>query len=334
MGGAAAMLAYFGERWLDPQSLALFFVVPIVLAAMRAGLRAALGASLLSVAAINFLFVEPRYTLAVARVQDLGALLLFAAVGALVSIIADRARAMEAARLEAARERLKTELLAGVSHDLRTPLATILFSLQSLKRFAADHAPEARDELVDLAEGEARRLAALVDTLLAASRLEAGKTPVLIEPASVSEIAEATLRDLRLEITGLDVTTEFPDALPLVAADATLASRALANVISNAAKYGRGSPITIAARSENHDVIVEVGDRGPGLGDNPERLFEKFIRGVASDGRAPGLGLGLALARGFMASQGGALKAVNREGGGALFTLVFSSWTKAMRHAG
>jgi two-component system sensor histidine kinase KdpD len=92
MVGAAAVAAHFCEPYLAPQSLALIFVAPMVVAAMRYGLRAALAASLLSVAAINFLFVEPRYTLVVARVQDLGALLLFAAVSVLVSFIAERAR--------------------------------------------------------------------------------------------------------------------------------------------------------------------------------------------------------------------------------------------------
>jgi two-component system sensor histidine kinase KdpD len=334
MVGAAALMARFGERWLDPQSLALFFVVPIVLAAMRDGLWAALGASLLSVAAINFLFVEPRYTLAVARMQDFGALLLLGGVGVLVSVIAKRARAAEAARLEAARERFKAELLAGVSHDLRTPLATILFTLQSLQRFGANHAPEARAELIDLAENAARRLAGLVDTLLAASRLEAGASPVRLEAVSINDIAAAALSDVAEETAGLDVPMEIPEGLPLISADPALAVRALANVMSNAAKYAKGSPITLAARCENHNVIVEVGDRGPGLGEDPERLFQKFVRGVAGDGRAPGLGLGLPLARNFMESQGGALAAANRDGGGALFTLSFACWTKATRHAG
>ncbi|MEQ1772113.1 MAG: DUF4118 domain-containing protein, partial [Devosia sp.] len=111
MVGVAAVLARFGEQWLDPQSLSLFFVVPIVIAAMRYGLGPALGASVLSVAAINFLFVQPRVTLAVARPQDLGALALFVVVGVLVSVIAERARMAEAARLEASRERFKAELL-------------------------------------------------------------------------------------------------------------------------------------------------------------------------------------------------------------------------------
>ncbi|HWA00666.1 MAG TPA: DUF4118 domain-containing protein [Caulobacterales bacterium] len=329
---AAAVLAHFCERWLDAASLALFFVVPIVIAAMRDGLGAALGASVLSVAAINFLFVEPRYTWAVARMQDFGALLLFGAVGVLVSIIAERARSAEAARLEASRERFKADLVAGVSHDLRTPLATIVFALQSLQRFGADHGASARRELVDLAEAEARRLAGMVDTLLSAARLEAGRLAVRLEPASIGDIAAAAIDDARHEVA-LDVAAEIPATLPLVAADTPLATRALANVILNAVKYGGGGPVSLAARQVNHCIVLEVADRGPGLGGDPNHLFEKFVRGAATDGRAPGLGLGLALARSYLESQGAELTAANREGGGATFTLTFPCWTKALRDA-
>ena len=326
MVGVAALLARLAEQWLDPESLSLFFVVPIVIAATRYGLGPSLGASVLSVAAINFLFVEPRFTLVVARPQDLAALVLFVAVGVLVSLVAERARMADAARLEASRERFKAELLAGVSHDLRTPLATIVFTLQSLQRFAADHGAEARAELLTLAENEARRLSELVETLLSASRIEAGQTPVRLEPASVIEIVSAALAD-----TGVEAARSVDADLPLVSADTALATRALANVIGNARKYGNGSPISVSARLADHFVHVDVADRGPGLGENPERLFEKFVRGVDADGRAPGLGLGLALARTFMESQGGALSAANRQGGGAVFTLSFPTWAKASR---
>lgn len=328
MVAAATLLAYLGERLLDAQSLALFFVVPIVLAAIRYGLRASLAASLLSVAAINFLFVEPRYTLAIARAEDVMALLLFVTVGVVVSIVAERARVAETARAEAARERFKSELLAGVSHDLRTPLSTIIFTLESLRRFTT-HSPQERSELLSLAESEARRLADLVETLLSATRLEAGASPVYLEAVSVAEIIASALRDARLADDA--VRTSIDDNLPLVSADPVIAVRALSNVLSNAMKYGGGQPIEIDARLESHAVVIDVSDRGPGLGDQPERLFEKFVRGVAGDGRQPGLGLGLPLARTFMASQGGALTAANREGGGARFTLRFVCWTKAAR---
>jgi two-component system sensor histidine kinase KdpD len=202
-----------------------------------------------------------------------------------------------------------------------------VFTLQSLQKFASDHGAEARAELLELAESEARRLSDLVETLLSGARMEAGQTPVLIEPVNVSDIVAAALSDFECKVT----VNEAGD-LPLVAADASLAARALANVLSNAAKYAGGSLVSVSARLDNHNVVVEVADRGPGLGAEPDRLFEKFVRGVDADGRAPGLGLGLALARSFMESQGGALNAANRESGGAVFTLTFRSWAKATRH--
>lgn len=324
----AASLAFAGERWLDPQSLALFFVVPIVLVAIAFGVRMSLAASLLSVVALNFLFVEPRYTLVVARTQDVAALLLLASVGVVVGLIAERARTAESARLEAARERFKAELLAGVSHDLRTPLSTIIFTLQGLQRFATDQPAEERAELLNLAESEARRLADLVDTLLSSSRFEVGAAPVHLDPTSVSDLVATALRDLP---AGAHISTSVSETLPLVSADPALAVRALVNVVSNAVKYGAGSVIEIAAHCQAHTVLIEIADRGPGLGVDPERLFERFVRGVAGDGRAPGLGLGLPLARAFMESQGGRLDAANRDGGGALFTLSLPCWTKVAR---
>lgn len=332
MVAAATALAHFGERWLDTQSLSLFFVAPIVFAAISYGVRASLAASLLSVIAINFLFVEPRYTLAVARAQDIGALLLLAMVGIVVSLVAERARATGAARLEAARERFKSDLLAGVSHDLRTPLSTIIFTLQSLQRFADDHASASRVELLALAEGEARRLAGLVDTLLASSRVEAGASPVHLEPVSIADVVASAFGDVTP--SGAALSLSIPNDLPLISADAVLAARALANVLTNAVKYAGGSPIEVAARCENHRVILEVADHGPGLGEEPERLFQKFVRGVAGDGRAPGLGLGLPLARSFLELQGATLTASNRTDGGALFSLAFPCWTKGERDGG
>src|SRR5262249_40515878 len=150
--------------------------------------------------------------------------------------------------------KVKTELLAGVSHDLRTPLATLVFTLQSLQRFSAEHSSETRDELTAIAEKEARRLAQLVDALLDASRLEAGASPVQVE-----SIAPETLVAEAIEQAGVSsehIRLQASPNLPTVKADPALAVRALANVIENAVRHGDGAqtPVEIDLRHEGGDV--------------------------------------------------------------------------------
>lgn len=225
------------------------------------------------------------------------------------------------ARLDAESERLKSTLLAGVSHDLRTPLTTIVFTLESLRRFAKEHSAEAHDDLLALAEMEARRLSRLVETLLTASRIEDGAIPVKLETIAPSGVIEAGVHS-----AGIGKTLRFDaDAiahLPLIRADRALAERVLATVFENAARYTAGG-ITLAARSEDGVLQITIEDEGPGLGADPERLFQKFVRGVESDGRAPGLGLGLAIARAYMLAQRGSISAENHDPHGARFTLTF-----------
>lgn len=319
----AAAFARLAEAWLDPPSLSLFFVVPIVIVAVGYGFRASLAAALLSTLAINFLFVAPRYSLLVARGQDLAALLLFALVAGIVSVIAEQARAAEEARVHFARESMKTALLSSVSHDLRTPLATIVLTLQSLRKFATEHTADARDELLGLAEREAERLSRLVETLLDASRIEAGATPVQLQDASIAEIIGSALEETVDQAAGASITTAIPDGLPAVRVDPVLSVRALVNVLSNAFAHAPGSPVTLEARDGGSCVVVVVADRGPGLGDDPERLFGTFQRGHDGDGRAPGLGLGLSLARSFLESQGASITARSNDDQGASFELRF-----------
>jgi len=321
--GGAAVLARFSEAWLDPQSLSLFFVVPIVVGAIVYGFRASLAAALLSTVAINFLFVAPRYSLSVARGQDAAALLLFALVAVMVSIIAERARTAELARVNAARESIKIDLLASVSHDLRTPLATIVLTLQSLRKFGEGHAPDTRDELLRLAEGEAERLARLVDTLLDASRIEAGAAPVHLQNVSIADIVAAALEETKREAGQTAISTNIPVDLPSVRADPVLSVRALANILSNALTHAPGAPVLLRASEAGDCVVLTVSDRGPGLGPDPERLFAKFERGVEGDGRRPGLGLGLSLARSLLESQGASITARSDLDAGATFDLRF-----------
>jgi two-component system sensor histidine kinase KdpD len=248
-------------------------------------------------------------------------------VGAYLSVALAReefaAQALES-RLAVAGQRLKADLLAAVSHDLKTPLSTILFTLQSLQRFGEAHDAKARADLLRLAETETARLGGMVGALLDMSRLEADAVvvrPGLLAPAEL--VARARVRAAPA-LSGRDVRDEVDFDAPDLFADPALAETALANILENAGKYAPdGSKIRIGFQVDGDDGVIEVIDEGGGFPDAVEPMFEKFARGVQGDGRPPGTGLGLSIARGFAEAQGGRVSARNRDdGAGAQVRLI------------
>jgi len=219
-------------------------------------------------------------------------------------------------RVEAERERLKGELVAAVSHDLKTPLSTVLFTLQSLKKFGKAHGAKTRAELLDLAETETARLSAMVANLLDMNRLDAGAVVVRTAPIAAADLVLAALERASGALAGRKLVNEVKAGGPTVVADAALTETALANVLQNAAKYAPdGGAVRISAGRKGDEAWIEVADEGPGFAGPIEPMFEKFSRGVEGDGRPPGTGLGLAIARGFLEAQGGRIEAQNLPGG-------------------
>jgi K+-sensing histidine kinase KdpD len=219
-----------------------------------------------------------------------------------------------AGEVAVAEERLKTDLLAAVSHDLKTPLSTILFTLESLTRF--DHEAQARSDLLAGAAVEASRLSGMVDNLLDMNRIEAGAVSVRLEACDAADLIQAAL--LR---SGATATNAAASGVVL-RVDPTLFETALSNVLGNAMKYAGGSEIVVAVGASDGLGWVEVADHGPGFGGDAEPLFEKFARGQAGDGRPPGTGLGLALARAFLRAMQGDVTACDRDSGGAIVRLT------------
>ena len=243
-------------------------------------------------------------------------------VGGYLAVALERERyagqALEA-RIDTERQRLHADLLAAVSHDLRTPLSTILVTLQSLQKFGDQHSPGARDQLLALAETETRRLNGLVGNLLDMSRLDAGAVTVKTTAVDLSDLVAAAVAHAQPALEGHPLIQEVT-GLGSVQADQVLAETALAHVLENAAKYSApGAPIVIRRASAEGMAAIEVLDQGPGFPEPIEPLFEKFARGHEGDGRPPGTGLGLAIARGLLTAMGGGIEAENRAGGaGAL----------------
>jgi two-component system sensor histidine kinase KdpD len=227
---------------------------------------------------------------------------------------------VQAVLLQAETERLRSSLLASVSHDLRTPLAVITGASSSLLESEGSLTPETQRELYQTIFDDSNRLSRLVDNLLDMTRIESGSVVVNKQPQVIEEIIGSALRRLSKQLAGRQIKTHVPDNLPLVPLDDMLIEQVLTNLLENVQKYTpAGSPIDVGVWPQDGHVIIEVADRGPGIPDDElELVFEKFYRGQAAaiDGRR-GAGLGLAICKAIVTTHGGRIWAENRAGGGA-----------------
>ncbi len=230
-----------------------------------------------------------------------------------------RREAAETTRLSEANE-LRTALLRAVSHDLRTPLASIKAAVTSLLQRDVAWSPEATTDFLATIDEEADRLNRLVGNLLDMSRLEAGALSVRSRPVGLEEVVAAALASL--PDRGRGVVVDVPATLPAVLADPALLERALANLVANAAAHTPpGRSVRVEAREVGERIDLLVVDRGPGVAeDDRERVFAPFQR-LGDTGRA-GVGLGLAVARGFVEAVGGRLALEETPGGGLTVVLT------------
>jgi two-component system sensor histidine kinase KdpD len=216
-------------------------------------------------------------------------------------------------------ERMRNAILSAVSHDLRTPLATITGAASSLLEEKEPQDPAIRRELIQAISNEANRLARLVRNLLDMMRLDAGAVQLKKEWHPFDEIVGATLSRLEGRLGSHTVKTHFPRMLPLVHLDGVLMEQVLMNLLDNALKYAPPSTaIELSASVSDQTLLFEIADRGPGVppGDE-ERIFDKFYR--AGPAREGGVGLGLTICRGIIEAHGGRIWAENRPEGGAVF---------------
>jgi len=328
-------------------SLGVVYLPAILVISTVWGLRLGLLASIASAAAFNFFHIPPVHRFTIADEENWVALVAFVIAAIVSSTVAGlaRARALEAERrreeadralaeLEAlTRERdrmqaeaveaeavrrsdeLKTVLLRSVSHDLRTPLTSIIAGGAALG--SESLTAEERVELSEGIVGEGRRLSRLVENLLDISRLEAGKAEPHRGPVDLAEVLEAALRGQgKTESIRLSVDAE----LPMVDADAAQLERAFANLLENAVRYGNGRPVLVRSRLVGGNIVVRVVDQGPGIPESDrDRIFEPFQHGETT---SAGSGLGLAIAKGFIEANGGGIAVESLPGQGTSFVVT------------
>lgn len=228
----------------------------------------------------------------------------------------------KAARTQMETEQLRNSLLSAVSHDLRTPLATIQGAASSLLDEGAALGLDVRRELTQSIHDEAERLNRLVSDLLEMTRLQGGSARLNKEWQDIEEVVGSALNRMAPHLRGRPLNVRVPDDLPLVAFDGVLVEQVLINLLDNASKYSQaGTPIDVDVAAEEGGVRVCVSDLGIGLAPGDEtRVFERFFRAAPS--RAGGAGLGLAICKAVLDAHGGRIWAENRHGGGARFCFV------------
>ncbi|MEU0603231.1 sensor histidine kinase KdpD [Streptomyces sp. NPDC006393] len=245
-----------------------------------------------------------------------------AAFAAQAAVVLDRRRLRhEADRAKRLAEgnRIRTALLAAVSHDLRTPLAGIKAAVSSLRSDDVEWSEQDRAELLEAIEEGADRLDHLVGNLLDMSRLKTGTVTPVIRETDLDEVVPMALGGVPEDGVDLDI----PETLPMVHVDRGLLERAVANVVENAVKHSPpGQKVLVSASALADRVELRVVDRGPGVPDAAkDHIFEPFQRHGDSP-RGVGVGLGLAVARGFTEAVGGTLRAEDTPGGGLTMVLA------------
>lgn len=315
-------------------NLVMLYLLAVVIVALRWGLGPAVFTALASVIGFDFFIVPPRLTFEVADTQYLLTFFGLLATGIVISTLAARARqradeAVERAHLfEQAREaellrateKLQSALLNSISHDLRTPLASITGAVSSLRDPDVQLDEATRAELIADISTEADRLNRLVGNLLDMSRVEAGALHITNEPGDMAEVIGAALEQRATALRERPLTLRVPRDLPAAPMSEPLIVQVVVNLLDNALKYSDpGTPVEVSVSLEGVTMAVEVADRGVGFPEGDERhIFDKFYR-VQHPGRAGGTGLGLAIAKGIIDAHGGEIVAEHRPGGGSIF---------------
>ncbi|SEJ36398.1 sensor histidine kinase [Frateuria terrea] len=225
---------------------------------------------------------------------------------------------LESARVQGETERLRSALLSSVSHDLRSPLASMVGSAGTLASYGDQLPASERHELLEAILGEGQRLDRYIQNLLDMTRLGYGTLKLNRDWVDAGEIVLAAVARLRKLFPAVPVDTLLPDTTVLMFVHPALIEQALFNILENAARFSPpDAPVRVAVRSEEDRLLIDVIDRGPGIPETERaRIFDMFYSVARGDRSAQGTGLGLAICRGMIGAHGGSVEALPGEGGG------------------
>ena len=321
--GLVFIMTLFGEfvkRKLEPTNIVMFYLLAVVIAAIRWGQGPAIVTSILSVLAFDFFLVPPYLTLSVADLQYIFTFIAFLVVGIVISTLASKTREQV---IQRQKEKLQNALLNSISHDLRTPLSSITGSLSALLDHDAGLDDLTRKELLETAFTESDRLNQLVGNLLDMTRMEAGALQINRKACELRDVLGVTLEQLKENIGARNIRIDIPKDFPEISVDFLFMMKVFFNLIDNSLKYSPvDTPIDIRAAAFKDKVKIEIKDQGVGIpkGDL-KHIFEKFYR-IARPQQVTGTGLGLSICKGIIEAHGGEITAENNLDRGATFIIT------------
>jgi K+-sensing histidine kinase KdpD len=308
----------------EPSTFAMLYLLGVVGVSMNCRRSAAILNAVASVTAYYYFSVPFHDSFVLQDSNYLITLLGMLVVALVISTLTFRLRAEAAkvidAEIAVQTEQTRNSLLSAVSHDIKTPLASIYGAATSLLEEDQRIEASERHELIQSIADEAQRLNHVVTNLLEMTRLDAG-SEIKRDWYPLEEIIGAALSRLENPLRGRLVTTSIPPSLPLMCVDEVLVEQVFINILENAVNYTPpGTPIEISAEQLRGNIVVLVRDSGPGFRNGEEqRVFEKFFRGNTRNVR--GAGLGLPIARAIVQRHNGTITASNSRRGGALLTI-------------
>lgn len=304
-------------------TFAMLYLLGVIVVSMRCRRRAAVLNALLSVTAFYYFCVPVHDSFVLEDSNYLITLVVMLIAALVISTLTFKIRAQATdvinAEIAVQTERMRNSLLSAVSHDIKTPLASIYGAATGLLESGPLNESQRRD-LVESIVAESERLNCVVTNLLEMTRLDAG-VELKRDWYPLEEILGAALTRVDKPLRGRNVMVNIPSDLPLIRVDEVLIEEVFANILENAAKYTQpGTPIEVAAFESADKVIIIIRDKGPGFppGDE-ERVFDKFFRGKNESTR--GVGLGLAICRSIIQHHEGIITASNAPNGGAIVTI-------------
>lgn len=311
----AGALSFALELWFLPTlGTLLFLQLAVVTVALRGGAAPAIVTGILGALVFNYFFTEPRYTFHMTEVEDIANMIVFLIIALISSQVTIHFRTQ---REELRKAQLKSSLLLSISHDLRTPLATIIGTLSTLQTYLPRLSDDEKNELLSGALEESHRLHRYVENLLQATKLQHNAVRLNTRAQAITPIIESVIQ--RFDSPRIQFRKD--GSLPPVLVRETLIDQALYNVIDNALKYAPAdTPVTINAQATaENEMLITVEDQGPGI--NPElreKVFDPFYSTRSGDSGEGGIGLGLSVAAGLVRAHGGRIWLAPGEAGSIL----------------